>query len=69
LKTKKFKYFNDWSFVEDIYYFGYPLLPEGKLLTTEIKNSCNNFRLSTHSTHYLNNKNTLSINFNFAFVN
>ena len=38
------------------------LLPEGKLLITEIKNSWNNFRLSTH---YLNNKKNLSINFNF----
>jgi hypothetical protein len=37
LKTKKFKDFNDWSFVVDIYYFGYHLLPEGKLLITEIK--------------------------------
>ena len=37
LKTKKFKDFNDWSFVVDIYYFGYHLLPEGKLLNTEIK--------------------------------
>jgi len=61
LKTKKFKDFNDWSFVVDTYYFGYHLLPEGKLLITEIKNSWNNFRLSTH---YLNNKN-LSINSNF----
>jgi len=50
LKTKKFKDFNDWSFVVDIYYFGYHLLPEGKLLITEIKNSWNNFRLSTLST-------------------
>jgi len=58
LKTKKFKDFNDWSFVLDIYYFGYHLLPPppcaaaggrgGKLLITEIKNSWNNFRLSTH---------------------
>ena len=62
LKTKKFKDFNDWSFVIDIYYFGYHLLPEGKLLITEIKNSWNNFRLSTH---YLNNKKNLSINYNF----
>lgn len=46
----------------DIYYFGYHLLPEGKLLITEIKNSWNNFRLSTH---YLNNKKNLSINYNF----
>ena len=45
LKTKKFKDFNDWSFVVDIYYFGYHLLPEGELLITEIKNSWNNFRL------------------------
>ena len=62
LKTKKFKDFNDWSFVVDIYYFGYHLLPEGKLLITEIKNNWNNFRLSTH---YLNNKKNLSINSNF----
>lgn len=32
LKTKKFKDFNDWSV--DIYYFGFHLLPEGKLLIT-----------------------------------
>ena len=48
MKTKKFKDFNDWSFVVDIYYFGFHLLPECKLLITEIKNSWNNFRLSTH---------------------
>ena len=63
MKTKKkFKDFYDWSFVVDIYYFGYHLLPEGNLLITEIKNSWNNFRLSTH---YLNNKKNLSINYNF----
>jgi hypothetical protein len=45
-----------------LYSFGYLLLPEGKLLITEIKNSWNNFRLSTH---YLNNKKNLSINSNF----
>jgi hypothetical protein len=51
LKTKKFKDFNDWSFVVDIYYFGFHdyLLPEGKLLITEIKNSWYNFRLSTQN--------------------
>jgi hypothetical protein len=56
LKTKKFKDFNDWSFVVDIYFFGYHLVPPppslkgggGNLLITEIKNSWNNFRLSTH---------------------
>ena len=55
MKTKKFKDFNDWSLVVDIYYLGNHLLPEGKLLTTEIKNNWNNFRLST-------NKENLSIN-------
>lgn len=47
LKSKKLKDFNDWSIVIDIYYFGYHLIPEGKLLITEIKNRWNNFRLST----------------------
>jgi hypothetical protein len=68
LKTKKFKYFNDfcqtaqergWSFMVDIYYLGYQLLPEGKILITDIKNSWNNFRLSIH---YLKNKKNLAIN-------
>nr|YP_009739357.1 LAGLIDADG homing endonuclease [Tricholoma bakamatsutake]QIC20200.1 LAGLIDADG homing endonuclease [Tricholoma bakamatsutake] len=48
LKTKKLKDFKDWCLVVDIYFFGYHLLPEGKLLITEIKNTWNNFRLSTH---------------------
>ena len=62
LRTKKLKDFSDWSFVVDIYYFGYHLLPEGKLLIKEIKNSWNNFRLSTH---YLNNKDNLCKNSDF----
>lgn len=48
MKTKKLKDFKDWCLVVDIYFFGYHLLPEGKLLITEIKNTWNNFRLSTH---------------------
>lgn len=32
LKTKKFKDFRDWSIIVDIYYFGYHLIPEGKML-------------------------------------
>jgi cytochrome c oxidase subunit 3 len=38
LKSKKLKDFKDWSIVIDIYYFGYHLIPEGKILITEIKN-------------------------------
>ena len=64
LKTKKLKDFNDWSFVVLAYYFGYHLLDEGKLFITEIKNSWNNFRLSTHN---LNNKDKLSINYEDKF--
>lgn len=41
----------------DLYYLGYHLIPEGKLLITEIKNRWNNFRLSTH---YLNKKDLLN---------
>ena len=37
LRSKKLKDFNDWSIVVLIYYFGYHLLPEGKLLITDIK--------------------------------
>lgn len=39
LKSKKLKDFKDWSMVVDIYYLGYHLLPEGKFLIKEIKNS------------------------------
>ena len=37
LKTKKLKDFKDWSFLVLIYYNGYHLLPEGKLLIKKIK--------------------------------
>lgn len=37
LKSKKIKDFKDWSILIDIYYSGYHLLPEGKLLINEIK--------------------------------
>lgn len=50
LKSKKLKDFNDWSIVVDLYYSGYHLIPEGRLIITEIKNRWNNFRLSTHYT-------------------
>jgi hypothetical protein len=39
LKTKKLKDFKDWSFLVLIYYNGYHLLPEGKVLIKEIKNN------------------------------
>jgi hypothetical protein len=47
LKSKKLEDFNDWSILVNIYYLGYHLLPEGKILINEIKNGWNNFRLST----------------------
>lgn len=37
LKSKKLKDFKDWSILIDIYYFGYHLLPEGKILIDDIK--------------------------------
>jgi len=64
LKTKKFKDFRDWSFVVLAYYYGYHLIDEGQIFITEIKNSWNNFRLTTH---YLNNKENTAINFETKF--
>ena len=40
----------------DLYYLGYHLIPEEKLLIIEIKNRWNNFRLSTYN---FNKQNTL----------
>jgi len=59
LKSKKFKDFKDWSILIDIYYLGYHLLPEGKLLINEIKKGWNNFRLPSNDTaaEQIRNKN------------
>jgi hypothetical protein len=45
LKNKKLKDFKDWCILTDLYYFGYHLTSEGKILINEIKNQWNNFRL------------------------
>jgi hypothetical protein len=63
LKSKKLKDFNDWSIVVDIYYLGYHLIPEGKLLITEIKNRWNNFRLSTHNLNKIDKQTITSLSF------
>jgi hypothetical protein len=67
LKTKKLKDFKDWSLFVLIYYYAYHLLPEGKLLITEIKNNWNNFKLSSHFTLATRNDNNLEEKFNNLF--
>lgn len=67
LRSKKLKDFNDWSILVNINYFGYHLIPEGKIIITEIKNRWNNFRLS--NSDKLNKKNNLITESDFEFKN
>ena len=55
--TKKYLYFEDWSMIVKITYYGYHTLDEGKELNHLIKSNKNNFRLNPDFlTNYDQNK-------------
>jgi hypothetical protein len=69
LQSKKLNDFNDWSILVNIYYLGYHLLPEGQILSNEIKNRWNNFRLSTSDRLNKNCKNLICSSLEITFEN
>jgi hypothetical protein len=64
---KKYLDFKDWTIIVNLNYFGYHLLPEGKLIINKIKSRMNNFRLSTN-TNLIDAKNVLNLDLEITKV-
>lgn len=65
--TKKYLDFKDWTIIVNLNYFGYQLLPEGKLLINKIKSRMNNFRLS-NNTKLIEEKNFFNLDLEITKV-